>query len=178
MDKRLLIGLGIIGGALGVVAYKKREELAVFGKKMLKAYMIGARQHEEYMYGDPDAAVGDMLDGVGELARADDKYISHFFSFHATGVTFKDRQDLIRYTNKDTGLHFKKNPVEEDKNAVAIVDDHSRILGWVPRTIAPHIGGKMDKELINIVSWRKVGGENDYKYGLVITVDDKTIEYA
>jgi len=177
MDKKFLIGLGIIGGALGIVAYRKRKELAVLGQKMLKAYMIGAKQHDGYANGDSAAAVGNMVNDINKFAKTNDKCVSHLFSFHATGVTFEGRQDLIRFTNKEVSLYLKKNPVKEDKNAVAIMDDHDKIMGWVPRTMAPHIRVKLNKGLITIVSWRKVGGDNGYKYGLVITVDDKTIEY-
>ena len=149
---KTLVGIGIVG-AVGIIAYKKRRKLGILGRAMRRSFKLGLKKAKENH---------EVKDPVKEHTM---------FSLHLTGVTFEGRQDLIRYLNKDTVLKLKENPVPVDGSAVSVVDDHERIVGWIPRTLAPFIGMRMWKKRIMIKSWRKVGGEKGYKYGIVVTFD-------
>lgn len=78
----------------------------------------------------------------------------NFFGFRVAGVTFEDRQQVLRQIHDDEldfALDFERETDNiHDDNAIKVnikTNQHDHTIGYVPKEYAPELAAKMDEVL-------------------------------
>lgn len=115
---------------------------------------------------------------VKSVLESENGYISvaknrqcHYW-LHAKGVTFNGSQENIRFTSRMTRLRLEKRAVEQDSNAVVVLNEANQVMGWIGRTLSGRMTILMDKDKVRVSNWRKIGGGNGYPTGLLVEIEE------
>ena len=92
------------------------------------------------------------------------------FTTRVAGVTFDDRQQILSDI-RGTGVDIFIQPDTDNKydpNAIEVLTEDSKSLGYVPRKLASELKGQVGGK-IKCKNWTVYGGGSNRNYGISIT---------
>lgn len=88
-----------------------------------------------------------------------------------SGVTFEDRQEIIKNLDIFSNVQLMRDYNNiYDRNAIAVIDEKNRKIGWIPKETAAKLAPLIDNgKFINTKVLKKIGG-GGYIYGLLVEI--------
>lgn len=122
----------------------------------------------------------DLLDQVKVYKDTlNDNLFNGLLCVKLSGVTYDNRQKFLKLVEQDTPLKLVRDRTNEhDFHAVSVlafIDESWKDVGFIPKEVNRDIALALDSGIdLGAKVWKKVGGgEENYFYGLTITVKRK-----
>lgn len=147
------------------------------GKSTLQMSLIDIKVRQKKRDSDL-LTLDEIFEKANEFIEANSIVEKDFFHTKIVGVTFEERQKLVQQLKVGEELHLRREPDNPvDKNAIQIVKEDGRQVGYLKAKLAKHLAKHLDKGLEYLVTVTDVSSiEGGDTTGANILVEKKGVE--